>query len=193
LKNLAIGRLVEGNKRLVANKSEIDISESKRIKVAYKQKPYGIIIGCSDSRVSPEIIFDQGLGDLFVIRTAGLVLDHSSIGTIEFGLRTFQCPIIVILGHTNCGAIKYVLEAMQDTNTEPTNFQYLLNAIKPSINQSSIKGKEKMDNAIINHIKALAKQLERSTIISKAIREGKLEIVLGFYNIETGIVEFLQQ
>ncbi len=192
LKKQAINRLVEGNKRYVDNKSEIDISESKRLKVAYRQKPFAIVLGCSDSRVSPEIIFDQDLGDLFVVRTAGLVLDYSIIGAMEFGVITFQCPIIVILGHSNCGGVKFVLETMRGAGKVPTNFQYLVNAIKPSIDQSSIQGLDIVNNSTRNYLKALAKQIEGSTIIRKAINEGSLEIVLSFYNLETGVVEIQQ-
>ncbi|CAG1011826.1 Carbonic anhydrase 2 [Anaerolineales bacterium] len=106
----ALQRLLEGNRRFVENKSQLDGSEKRRREIATGQHPFATILGCVDSRVPPELIFDQGLGELFVIRTAGEVLDQAVLGSIEFGVEELKIPLLMVLGHKNCGAIKATRE-----------------------------------------------------------------------------------
>ena len=108
----ALQRLLEGNRRYVANQPILDESPRRRSEVAQGQKPVAIIFGCVDSRVPPELIFDQGLGDLFVIRTAGEVLDQAVLGSLEFGVEELHIPLLVVLGHERCGAVKAAIEVL---------------------------------------------------------------------------------
>jgi carbonic anhydrase len=107
-------QLLEGNRRFVENRSTLDESASRRKAIATAQHPFAIILGCVDSRVPPELIFDQGLGELFVIRTAGEVLDKAVLGSLGFGVEELQIPLIVVLGHKNCGAIKAASEMLHN-------------------------------------------------------------------------------
>jgi carbonic anhydrase len=190
LKTQVLRRLAEGNRRFAAGKSEMDISESKRTKAAYKQKPFAVVFGCSDSRVSPELIFDQGPGEIFVVRSAGLVLDRSVLGSMEFGVGNLQCPLLVLLGHSKCGGMKTAWESIRGGIPAADNFQYLVDALRPSLEQAGPAGPDIVDRAAKIHLQTLARQLEQSSIIRDAVRNGALEIQKAFYDLQTGGVEF---
>jgi carbonic anhydrase len=119
-------QLLEGNRRFVENKSTLDDSESRRKAIASEQNPFAIVLGCVDSRVPPELIFDQGLGELFVVRTAGEVLDKAVLGSMEFGVDALNIPLIVVLGHKNCGAIKAASEILHNHKKARENIEYLV-------------------------------------------------------------------
>jgi carbonic anhydrase len=189
LNNPALRRLVEGNLRYVSSKTSADISESRRVKTAYKQKPFAIVLGCSDSRVPPEIIFDQNLGDLFVVRTAAGIPDQSVIGTVEFGIWNFQCPLLVVLGHTRCGGVRLALEyALGKTDIEP-GFQYIVDALQPPVEMALQHKEDSWNFAAKCQVQAVLRQLGKSPIVTKAVRNDLLRMVMGWYDIETGKAE----
>ena len=115
----ALRRLLQGNAHFVADRSFSDESTQRRIAVATAQAPFATIFGCVDSRVSPELIFDQGIGDLFVIRTAGQVLDRAVLGSLEFGVAELGIRLLMVLGHTRCGAVKAAMDVLEQHGAAP--------------------------------------------------------------------------
>ncbi len=182
-------RLMEGNRRFASGKSEMDLSESRRNKLAFKQKPFAMILSCSDSRVPPEIIFDQGMGELFVVRTAGTTLDGAVIGTLELGIRELHIPFLMVLGHKRCGAVKYALDAVAENADAESSLAHLLEQLRPSVEKNHKGDGDKWENATRMHTAAVVGQLKRSPIIGSAIKTRELEIAMGWYDLDTGMVE----
>jgi carbonic anhydrase len=182
-------RLMEGNRRFASGKSEMDVSESRRHKLAFKQKPFAMILGCSDSRLPPEIIFDQGMGELFVVRTAGTTLDNAVIGTLELGIKELHIPFLMVLGHKRCGAVKFALDAVGENTDVESNLSHLLEQLRPSVENSHKGDGEKWENATRMHTAAVVEQLKRSPVIGNAIKTRELDIATGWYDLDTGMVE----
>lgn len=185
----ALQRLLEGNRRYVENKSTLDESASRRIEVAQHQTPFATILSCVDSRVPPELIFDQGLGDLFVIRTAGQVLDQAVLGSLEFGVAKLGIPLLVIMGHERCGAVKAAIEVLEKHTVAEADIDYLVDALAPAVEIGVKGGGDIWDGAVRAQIALLVEKLKSSPILVTAVEEGKLKIVGAWYNLETGVVE----
>lgn len=185
----ALNSLKQGNKRFVEGKSVKPHQDLQRIKeVSSGQKPFAIIVGCSDSRVPSEIIFDQGLGDLFIVRTAGQVSTFASWGSIEFGNAVLGANLIVVMGHTKCGA---VAAACQIPDV-PGHIVTLINAIKPAAQLAKIQTGNEVENAVKINVAMQVQQLENlEPVLTKAVQNTSLKIVGAVYNLETGNVEFL--
>lgn len=185
----ALQRLKEGNQRFVNGQSIKPRQNLARIKeVASGQNPFATIVGCSDSRVPNEIIFDQGLGDLFIVRTAGQVSSYASWGSIEFAEEILGTKLIVVLGHTQCGAVK----AAVNLSDVPGHIVTLINAIKPAVEKArNNQSTPVLDNAIRENIKMQVEQLKGlEPILAKRVREGSITIVGALYDLESGLVEF---
>lgn len=181
----ALQKLIEGNNRFVAQKSIHPNQTPERwTELLDGQKPFAVVIGCSDSRVPPEIIFDQGLGDLFIIRVAGNILDDIVIGSIEYAVAHLEIKLIVVLGHTKCGAITAIIqgdEAIGHTKS-------LVEAIKPAVKKAKNMEGDLLDNAIKINVDMVVNQLKESKpILAKT--EG-LEIRGAIYNLDSGKVNF---
>ena len=195
----ALNRLTLGNQRYVAEQSYGgNISSRRRIQLSKGQNPFAVIVGCSDSRVPAELVFDQGLGDLFVIRVAGNITDESVTGSVEYAVAVLGCELVVVLGHTDCGAVKATLQEInQPSENLSPNLGFIVNAISPVV--SSLKSNdsnhdELISNAIRANIKHSAQQLyETSTILESAVNDGKLIIAGAEYHLKTGEVEFFDQ
>ena len=185
----ALQRLLEGNRRYVANTPTMDGSTRRRLEVALAQKPFAAILGCVDSRVPPELIFDQGLGNLFVIRTAGQILDKGVVGSLEFGVAELHIPLIVVLGHEHCGAVKVALDALERPNETEADIEYVLEALGPAVAAGKSAGGDVWDRAVRAQIELVVAQLKRSPILTPAVEDGRLEIVGAWYNLDTGLVE----
>lgn len=185
----ALQRLLEGNRRFVDNQSALDESEYRRIQIAPAQEPFAAIFSCVDSRVPPELIFDQGLGDLFVIRTAGQVLDKAVLGSLEFGVAELHIPVIVVLGHEHCGALKAAMEILNRHGMAEAEIEYLVEALAPAVEQGKKAGGDVWDGAVRAQIELLVAQLKRSPILAPAVEAGTLMIVGAWYSLETGLVE----
>lgn len=184
--------LQEGNKRFVENKtSEKDISlDTKKHLVSNGQHPYAVVVTCSDSRVPPELIFDQGLGDLFVIRNAGNVIDPISMGSIEYGTNHLGTPLVVVLGHTNCGAVK----ATVDGGKVHGNISSIIKEIQPSLDKAKTTTSNKDElytqcenENIINSVT----KIKNNPVIQPLINEKKVVILGAKYDMETGKVIFM--
>jgi carbonic anhydrase len=182
-------RLLEGNRRYVTEKLTLDASTQRRAEIAAGQSPFAIILGCVDSRVPPELIFDQGLGELFVIRTAGQVLDRAALGSLEFGVAELHIPLLMVLGHEHCGAVKAAIETLEQHEAAEADIAYLVEALTPAVRAGEKAGGDVWDNAVRAQIVMLVEELKRSPVLSTAVETGKLRIVGAWYSLETGLVE----
>jgi len=185
----ALQRLLEGNRRYVANQPILDESPRRRSEVAQGQKPFAIIFGCVDSRVPPELIFDQGLGELFVIRTAGEVLDRAALGSLEFGVEELHIPLLVVLGHERCGAVKAAIEVLGWHGKAEADIEYLVQALVPAVEQGKRLGGDHWEQAGRAQVALQVDQLKRSPILATAVEEGTLKVVGAWYGLETGLVQ----
>jgi len=185
----ALIRLKEGNTRFIKGESIRPHQDLKRIKEVWLgQQPFAIIVGCSDSRVPSEIIFDQGLGDLFIVRTAGQVSSFASWASIEFGNAVLGANLIVVMGHTKCGAVAAACK-IPDV---PGHIVTLINAIKPAAQLAKTQFGDEVENAVKINVAMQVQQLQNlEPVLTKAVKSAELKIVGAVYNLETGKVEFL--
>src|SRR6266446_6838103 len=162
----------------------------RRAELAKSQHPFAIILSCSDSRVPPEIVFDEGLGDLFIVRVAGNVLNDEGLGSIEYGVEVLGARLIVVLGHSSCGAVDAAMKTIAAKGKAPGHIQSLVTAIKPVIN-STPKGD--LDTMIKANVKHVVDRLRSSTPILKArVDSGEVQVIGGYYTLDTGAVTFLE-
>jgi carbonic anhydrase len=187
----ALKRLREGNARFVAGHmthvAPKDVASALH-NLATGQTPFAVIVGCSDSRVAPEIVFDEGLGDIFVIRTAGEVVDDAALGSIEYAVEHLGSPLIVVLGHERCGAVTAAVAGAH----APGHIATLLKAIEPAVEQTKGMPGDPVENAVRAQAINVAKQLrEAEPILAERVRSGKLKIVAARYDLDTGKVDLL--
>lgn len=188
----ALQRLLEGNQRYVAQQStEVNESESRRLELAQGQKPFATIFSCVDSRVPPELIFDRGLGDLFVIRTAGQVIDNAVLGSLEYGVAELHIPLLMVLGHEKCGAVKATIETLENHTTAPAEINWLVEGIRPAVEKVKDQGGDVLDNAVKTNVELAVNRLKATPILSEAVAKGELKIVGGRYDLDSGLVEML--
>ena len=195
----ALQRLQAGNRRFVAGAQSRDMitSQTRRNEVAMGQEPFAIILGCSDSRVPAEIVFDQGLGDLFVIRVAGNIVASSQVGSVEFAAARFGTRLVVVLGHSRCGAILATLEEMQlATGSQSRNLRSIVDRIRPSVEALLATDLRHNPAALVEHavranIRASANHLRHgSEVLEELIQRNQLLVVGAEYSLETGTVDF---
>ena len=195
----ALERLRDGNRRFVAELGRNDelSSESRRRSLATRQQPFAIILGCSDSRVPAELIFDQGLGDLFVIRVAGNIVAPSQIDSVEFSAVLHRARLVVVLGHTQCGAILSTIEALnQPADDQARKLRSIVDRVRPSVEMlmETEVGKnrdELIRHSVRNNIRMSVNQLRRgSAALEHLIEHEGLRVVGAEYSLETGVVEF---
>jgi carbonic anhydrase len=185
-------KLMDGNRRFVENKSMLDESTTRRIEVAKGQHPFATILGCVDSRVPPELIFDQGLGELFVIRTAGEVLDHAVLGSLEFGVAELNIPLIMVLGHKGCGAFKAASAILCHHEKAMADIQFLVKKLAPAIGTAD-EDENHLNQAIQEQIKYTVEKLKHTPILNRAIKREALKIAGGCYDLDTGVVDVIIQ
>jgi carbonic anhydrase len=179
----ALQELLDGNDRFVkAKRRNPNQTQSRLVEVAKGQKPFASILGCADSRVPSEIVFDQGLGDLFVCRIAGNIATTQQIGSLEFGSLVLGAKVIMVMGHERCGAVDAAIKGAQ----VPGQIGSLLQAIKPSVESSKEQSGDKLENACKANILAQVEKLKSSTVLSELIKAEKLKIVGGYYDLDTG-------
>jgi carbonic anhydrase len=185
----ALQKLIEGNKRFTLSKqSHPNQNKERRQGLAKGQKPFAIIVGCSDSRVPPEIIFDQGLGDLFVIRVAGNIVDDVALGSIEYAVGHLGTQLIVVLGHSKCGAVTATVQG----GAVHGHVESIVQAIKPAIDAAKDLPGNLTDNTIKANARLVADQIQYSDpILSELARLDKITVVSAYYDIESGEVHIL--
>ena len=196
----ALDRLKQGNMRFVNGDGvrEIGVDHAQRVAQMVDQNPFAIVLGCSDSRVPAELVFDQGVGDLFVIRVAGNIVMPSQIGSVEFAAEKFGTKLVVVLGHSQCGAILATLEELeQPSESRSPNLRRIVDAIRPCVEDlfQASRGDHReglVQAAVRANIRASVNQLRHgSEILENLIREEWLQVVGAEYSLETGVVEFL--
>jgi carbonic anhydrase len=187
--NDALGRLLAGNARFVAAQEEyLDEGVARRIAVSKGQRPFATVLGCVDSRVPIELVFDQGLGDLVVVRTAGGALDRSVIGSLEFGIAELHTPLLLVLGHQRCGALDATIKAVDKPTTHPGNLGYLVDQLTPAVRQAFATPGDRLANAVRTNIAHILAQLRRSPVIAPLERSGKLKLAGAYDELDTGKV-----
>ncbi len=185
-------KLLDGNLRFQRGQAKWpNQTIAQRQAVAQKQTPFAIIFGCVDSRVPPELVFDQGLGDLLVIRTAAHVIDNAALGSIEFGVAELSIPLLVVLGHERCGGVSAAIQAIDHHEAAPGSIQSLVEYISPSVLKAQGQGDARLTSAIHNNITYTLHMLSSSKIINDAVNDGKLTIVGSYYDLDTGAVSVL--
>ena len=195
----ALERLRQGNRRFVSGvrSLEVFLSQTRRAELLAGQKPFGVVLGCSDSRVPVEIVFDQGLGDLFVIRVAGNIVAPSHIGSVEFAADRFGTRLVVILGHTGCGAVLATLEELdRPSENRSPNLRSIVDRIRPAV-ETLLETELRHDpdalarQAVRANIRAAANQLRHgSQMLEELIQREGLLVVGAEYSLETGVVDF---
>jgi carbonic anhydrase len=195
----ALDRLREGNRRFVSDVRSHDTltSQTRRAELATGQEPFAIVLGCSDSRVPAEIVFDQGLGDLFVIRVAGNIVASSQVGSVEFAAARFGTPLVVVLGHSQCGAVLATLEELQQpTEQQSRNLRSIVDRVRPSVEALLATELRHDPDALVRqavraNIRASANHLRHgSADLEQLIQGSRLLVVGAEYSLETGVVEF---
>ena len=195
----ALERLREGNRRFVSGVRSMDLltNQARRSELAEGQAPFAVILGCSDSRVPVELVFDQGLGDLFVIRVAGNIVAPSQIGSVEFAAERFGTRLVMVLGHSRCGAITATLEQLQrPTENQSRNLRAIVDFVRPSVEPLLATGlKHDLETltqyAVHANIRASVRQLRHgSPVLEQLIQAEGLLVVGAEYSLETGAVDF---
>jgi carbonic anhydrase len=190
--DVALGRLLDGNRRFVAGNSKQPTGPAlvqRRYALAKGQKPFAVIVGCSDSRVPPELVFDVTLGDIFVVRTAGEVVDAVALGSIEYAIEHLGTRLIVVLGHQRCGAVSAAVSGATETGDIPD----VLKAILPAIEETKGQSGDPIDNAVRANVRDIAKRLQSTgPIIPSRVQTGEVKIVAAYYSLDTGQVELLK-
>jgi carbonic anhydrase len=194
----ALERLREGNLRFASNgRSSDPFPSHRRAALAMGQQPFAIILGCSDSRVPAEIVFDQGLGDLFVIRVAGNIVAPSQVGSVEFAAARYDTRLVVVLGHSQCGAVVATLEELQrPTETQSRNLRAIVDRVRPSVEGLLATDLRHDMEALVTqgvraNIRASVDHLRHgSEVLEQLIQHDGLRVVGAEYSLETGVVEF---
>jgi carbonic anhydrase len=186
----ALEQIMSGNKRFTSGKvtnSRQDLASLK--KVSKEQKPFAAILGCADSRVPSEIVFDQGFGDLFIVRCAGNVATPEETGSLEFGTLVLGAKVLMVMGHAGCGAVKATMKG----DPVPGSISSVLDQIKPGIKdiKGSPEDKATLKKATEANVMAQIKELKASPVLSELITAGKLKIVGGYFDFETGQVSLI--
>jgi carbonic anhydrase len=188
--NSALKTLQAGNQRYVSHKL-VHPHQTRwlRHRLVSGQHPVAAVLSCADSRVPPELVFDQGLGDLFTVRVAGNVVDDAILGSLEYAAEHLHVPVILVLGHTGCGAV----QATIDGGEPNTHIEAFVKSIRPAVEQASHETGVLMDNAVRDNVQMAVKQLQQSNpILALMVGQGKLQIRGAIYNLDTGVVTFLK-
>ena len=195
----ALQRLRDGNRRFADNASSSNavISHDRRAEIAAGQQPFAIILGCSDSRVPAEIVFDQGLGDLFVIRVAGNIVAPSQVGSVEFAAARYSTRLVIVLGHSQCGAILATIEELQaPSESRSRNLDAIVDRVRPSVEALLATELRNQPDALVReavraNIRASVNHLRHgSKVLEELIQKEGLLVVGAEYSLETGVVEF---
>jgi len=196
---VALERLREGNARYASNVRSLEsmISHTRRGALAEGQQPAAIILGCSDSRVPAEVVFDQGLGDLFVIRVAGNIVAPSQIGSVEFAAARFGTRLVVVMGHSGCGAITATIEDMRSPSKQSKNIRSIVDRVRPSVQSLLDVDMPVLDHATLVHkavranVRASCNQLRHGSELLEQLADDEGLLVVGAeYSLDTGLVEF---
>ncbi len=188
----ALQKLVDGNARFVAGKPmHPHQTPAARAELVRGQTPFAVVVGCSDSRTAPEILFDEGLGDLFIIRVAGNVIDDETLGSVEYGVEHLHSPLVVVMGHSACGAIGAARDTIAAHGHAEGHIESLVQAIRPAVEQTA--GQDAAATCKAN-VRNVVNTLRNSQpILHHMIEHGDVRIVGAYYDLESGIVTFMDE
>jgi carbonic anhydrase len=195
----ALARLIEGNQRYVLDDPiQGDISRQRRLAVAREQFPFATLVGCSDSRVGPEQLFGVGLGDLFIVRTAGNNVGTNGMGSIEFSVAQLGVPLIVVLGHERCGAVGAAVKIVTDDLQLPGSMGKMIEPIIPAVlhaQRALPEYGDLLDASVRENVRRMVKRLRTASepLLMEPQREGRLKVVGAYYDLDTGTVEFFDR
>ena len=196
----ALARLQAGNSKFLGNNRPLaDLSNARRLALAKGQAPYAALVGCADSRVSPEHLFGEGLGELFVVRTAGNYVDDAGLGSLAYSVAALGVPLIVVVGHERCGAVDAATKLVTGNKQLPPVLTRMVEPILPAVVDAQAhhasQGGDLLDHAIHYNVSHVVKQLResRDPLFSEPLSEGKLKIVGAYYDLDTGKVEFFDR
>ena len=186
----AIAKLKEGNRRYTTGNPQHPVhTPGRRTELAKSQHPFAIILSCSDSRVPSEIVFDQGIGDLFIVRVAGNVINDEGLGSIEYAVEYLETRLIVVMGHQRCGAVQASKQIIAANGVAPGHIESLVRAIKPAVESTANCD---LDTTIKANVKHVVDCLRSSTpILKRKIDSGQVQVIGGYYSLDTGSVSFL--
>jgi carbonic anhydrase len=193
----ALTRLRDGNRRFASGVRGLEalLTQTRRADLATAQHPFAIVLGCSDSRVPAELVFDQGLGDLFVIRVAGNIVAPSQVGSVEFAAERFGIRLVVVLGHTSCGAVTATLEQLRAGAHPSPNMRSIVDRIRPTVETLLAAGVDLDDGNIVRqavraNVRASADHLRHGSAMLEALQRDGLRVVGAEYSLSTGEVDF---
>jgi carbonic anhydrase len=198
----ALTRLRDGNRRFVANESTTSplLTPSQRLVLANGQEPFAIVLGCSDSRVPAELVFDQGFGDLFVIRVAGNIVAPSQVGSVEFAAARFGTRLVVVMGHSQCGAVTAAVEeALGRATNDSRNLRSIVDRVRPSVEtvvsaRPADSVEELVSHAVRANVRASVDHLRHgSQLLEALIQRDGLKVVGAEYSLESGVVSFFEE
>jgi carbonic anhydrase len=186
----ALQRLMDGNGRYAANKSSVHDYSAGRVARSKGQYPIAAILGCADSRVSPEIVFDQALGDLFVVRVAGNTVNTDGIASLEYAVQFLGAPLIMVLGHSGCGAVAAAVKVVKENAKLPGHLPELIDSIKPAVVAAALHPNENLTAAatVENVRQNVIRLATNDLLINRFVTEGKVKVVGGVYEIDSGRV-----
>jgi carbonic anhydrase len=192
----ALALLKEGNRRFVSGEASgvTQTAPERRAALAHKQAPFCVLVGCSDSRVSPELLFGRGLGDLFIVRNAGNVVDLAAMGSIEYGVAVLGAPLVVVLGHERCGAVQAAVDMVENDATFPGSIGQMIEPILPAVLKARRDGGEDLlDRSVRNNVHRVVERLRHTEqMLQGPQAEGRLKIVGARYDLDDGHVEFFE-
>jgi len=162
------------------------------LQIAQGQTPFAVFVGCSDSRVPPELVFGSGLGEFFVVRVAGNSVDRTALGSIEYGVGALGCPVVVVMGHERCGAVQAAIQMVQDDKRFPGAIGEMVSPIIPAVLRAQKMTGDLVENAVKENVRSVVLRLRQSDdVLSGPVAQGKVKVVGAYYNLGTGAAEFL--
>ncbi|UYH54865.1 carbonic anhydrase [Qipengyuania sp. SS22] len=192
----ALDLLIEGNRNFLNDvPTSAPVGRKRRLEIAQGQAPFAAYVTCSDSRVSPEILFGRGLGELFIIRNAGNTVDTVALGSIEYAVAELGVPLIVVMGHESCGAVKAAKAVVDDNATFPGSIGRMIEPIIPAVLEARGREGDMLDHAIRNNVSRVVHRLRTTTdpLLLDPQKTGKLKVVGAHYNLGTGAVDFFDR
>ena len=192
----ALALLKEGNAKFLADKPTISPQDhERRLEIARAQTPFAVLVSGSESRVPPELLFDRGLGELFIVRNAGNTVDTVALGSIEYAVAVLGVPLVLVLGHERCGAVDAALAVVEENATYPGSLDRLIEPIIPAVLKAKsvgkLKGEELLDAAVRENVRRIVARLRNSEpVLLEPLRAGKLKIVGARYDLDDGTVDF---
>ncbi len=188
----ALATLRDGNAKLVADQPvAMATDRQRRLAIAKAQTPFAVLVGCSDSRVSPEILFGRGLGDLFIVRVAGNSIDRNELGSVEYGVSALGCPLVVVLGHERCGAVLAAIQAVQQDTQYPGAIGEMVAPIIPAVLRAQKMQGDLTENAVKENVRSVARRLRGADdVMSGAVQKDGVKVVGAYYRLDDGSVDF---